>query len=224
MRYEPAGRGLGFGGDWYDIIPLGGRGPPSWSATSSGTASRRPPRWSSSQRAQGRGPAGHARGGHHPAGLPDDRRAAAGVRRNRRRPRRRHHAAVPLLQQRRPSARPGHPARRPEPAARRGQRHRARLPQPEAVGCIGAVPARRRWPSPTPTDWSSRGPRASTRASDASARPPSRAAGPAWTPTSSWSGWSPPREDSTTSRTTSPSSSCVTGPNAPPPDPLTGLR
>ena len=24
MRYEPAGRGLGFGGDWYDIIPLGG--------------------------------------------------------------------------------------------------------------------------------------------------------------------------------------------------------
>ena len=24
VRYEPAGRGLGFGGDWYDIIPLGG--------------------------------------------------------------------------------------------------------------------------------------------------------------------------------------------------------
>ena len=49
VRYEPAGRGLGFGGDWYDIIPLGGTPPPSWSVTIvRGTASRRPPRWSSS--------------------------------------------------------------------------------------------------------------------------------------------------------------------------------
>ena len=203
---------------WYDVFPVSPTSAqPSSSATSAATASRRRRRWRCSA----------------------DRsmRAHTSLRRPPRRPVRPRRGSLDLDQDlvRNPSpctsSTPRRTASTTSPPGIHEPRiidtHRSRVLEGAAGGqCSGlggvkpgggarVVEPGSTWRSRSQTDSSSDGDaRVSTTASDASARPPSRAAGPAWTPTSSWSGWSPPRVDSRASRTTSPSSSCATGPRS----------